>query len=85
MMCSGKTAIAAIAVLVAFPLWSEVDFAEVGPEEYRPLRRELRGYYPEGANPKTVFFCDFASAGNTWARDDYYRTWFPVEWGVCDE
>ena len=43
------------------------------------------GENPEGANPKTVFFCDFASAGNTWARDDYYRTWFPVEWGVCDE
>ena len=34
---------------------------------------------PEGANGATVFFCDYASAGNTWRRDNYYRTWFPVE------
>lgn len=34
---------------------------------------------PEGALPSAVFFCDFASAGNTWKRDDCYRTWFPVE------
>ena len=36
---------------------------------------------PEGALPSTVFFCDYASAGNTWKRDDHYRTWFPVEYG----
>ena len=36
---------------------------------------------PEGALPSTVFFCDYASAGNTWRRNDYYRTWFPVERG----
>ena len=36
---------------------------------------------PEGALPSTVFFCDYASAGNTWRRDDFYRTWFPVERG----
>ena len=36
---------------------------------------------PEGALPSTVFFCDYASAGNTWHRDDFYRTWFPVERG----
>ena len=34
---------------------------------------------PEGANPATVFFCDYASAGNLWRRENYYRTWFPVE------
>ena len=34
---------------------------------------------PEGANPETVFFCDYASAGNRWRRENYYRTWFPVE------
>ncbi|MBQ3345325.1 MAG: glycoside hydrolase family 127 protein [Kiritimatiellae bacterium] len=34
---------------------------------------------PEGRLPTTVFFCDYASAGNTWRRDNYYRTWFPVE------
>ena len=39
---------------------------------------------PEGANPETVFFCDYASAGSTWRRDDYYRTWFPVELGPTE-
>ena len=34
---------------------------------------------PEGANPATVFFCDYASAGNTWRAGDFYRTWFPIE------
>ena len=36
---------------------------------------------PEGRLPTTVFFCDYASAGNTWQRDNYYRTWFPIEYG----
>jgi hypothetical protein len=36
---------------------------------------------PEGKLPSTVFFCDYASAGNEWARGNYYRTWFPVEYG----
>ncbi len=40
---------------------------------------------PEGRNPATVFFCDYASAGNTWRRDDYYRTWFPEESGPEEE
>ena len=35
---------------------------------------------PEGALPSTVFFCDYASAGNTWARDDFYQTWFTEEY-----
>ena len=35
---------------------------------------------PEGVNPTTVFFCDYASAGNRWERDNYYRTWFPIEY-----
>ena len=39
---------------------------------------------PEGANPSTVFFCDYASAGNAWRRDNYYRTWFPVEFGPTE-
>lgn len=39
---------------------------------------------PEGALPTAVFFCDYASAGNTWTRDNYYRTWFPVEYGPED-
>ena len=36
---------------------------------------------PEACLPTTVFFCDYASAGNTWTRDNNYRTWFPVELG----
>ena len=36
---------------------------------------------PEGRLPTAVFFCDYASAGNTWHRDNYYRTWFPIEYG----
>ena len=34
---------------------------------------------PDGALPSTVFFCDYASAGDTWRRGDHYRTWFPIE------
>ena len=39
---------------------------------------------PEASNPTTVFFCDYASAGDTWQRDNYYRTWFPVEMGPTE-
>ena len=42
------------------------------------------GENPEASNPTTVFFCDYASAGNTWRRDNYYRTWFPVELGPTE-
>ena len=38
---------------------------------------------PEASNPSTVFFCDYASAGNTWTRANFYRTWFPVEYGTA--
>ncbi|MBQ0033553.1 MAG: glycoside hydrolase family 127 protein [bacterium] len=36
---------------------------------------------PDAGNPETVLFCDYASAGNAWRKDNYYRTWFPVEYG----
>ena len=36
---------------------------------------------PEGANGLAVMFCDYASAGNLWQPADYYRTWFPIEYG----
>jgi hypothetical protein len=39
---------------------------------------------PEGALPSTVFFCDYASAGNTWQRENYYRTWFPEEYAPTE-
>ena len=36
---------------------------------------------PEARNPSTVFFCDYASAGNAWTHANFYRTWFPIEYG----
>ena len=39
---------------------------------------------PEASLPETVFFCDYASAGNDWRRDTHYRTWFPVEYGPAE-
>ena len=39
---------------------------------------------PEGAIPSTVFFCDYTSAGSEWRRGNYYRTWFPVEYGPAE-
>ena len=35
----------------------------------------------EASLQTTVFFCDYASAGDIWTRDNFYRTWFPVEYG----
>ena len=35
---------------------------------------------PEGAHWTQVRFCDYASAGNLWRQDNYYRTWFPEEY-----
>ena len=39
---------------------------------------------PEGALPTTLFFCDYASAGNEWSVRNHYRTWFPVELGPTE-
>ena len=36
---------------------------------------------PEGANGLAVMFCDYASAGNLWQPANFYRTWFPIEYG----
>ena len=35
---------------------------------------------PEGAHRTQVTFCDYASAGNLWRPDNFYRTWFPEEY-----
>lgn len=38
----------------------------------------LRGAYSEGESDKEVtYFCDFASAGNTWDKNQRYRVWLP--------
>ena len=29
--------------------------------------------------PSVVNFCDYASAGNTWGDDSYFRVWLPIE------
>lgn len=39
---------------------------------------------PEGSLPVTAFFCDYASAGNMWTRENSYRTWLPIESGPND-
>ena len=39
---------------------------------------------PEGARSQTVFFCDYASAGNRWAEQNGYRVWFPCEYGPTE-
>ena len=39
---------------------------------------------PEWSYPEAAVFCEYASAGNTWDRDNYYRTWFPIEWGPTE-
>ena len=33
---------------------------------------------PSRMPPRTVRFCDFASAGNDWRTDGFYRVWLPV-------
>ena len=35
---------------------------------------------PEGEHWTPVTFCDYASAGNLWRPDNFYRTWFPEEY-----
>jgi DUF1680 family protein len=37
-----------------------------------------------GKNPKTVRFCDFASAGNTWDHSTRYRVWIPKTLNVMN-
>lgn len=40
------------------------DFAEIGPEEYRPMRRELRAYYPDECHERMKD----AAVSNSFAR-----------------
>ncbi len=38
----------------------------------------LRGAYADNEESKQdTYFCDFASAGNTWDKNERYRVWFP--------
>ena len=37
---------------------------------------------PDGANPTTVTFVDYASAGNDWVPGNNVRTWFATEWTI---
>ena len=41
--------------------------------------------HPDGRRPQTVFFCDYASAGNLWQPSNAYRVWFPMEFGPSDK
>ncbi len=40
--------------------------------------------HPDGRRPQTVFFCDYASAGDLWQPSNAYRVWFPMEYGPAD-
>ena len=35
-------------------------------------------------NWRTVKFCDYASAGNLWSPDNWYRTWLPVSYEITE-
>ena len=50
----------------------------------RRKRQLIRPIFPEGALQETVFFYDYASAGNTWHRGNHYRAWFPEEYGPTE-
>ncbi|MDZ7607901.1 MAG: glycoside hydrolase family 127 protein [Cyclobacteriaceae bacterium] len=45
------------------------------------LGTDLEG---EGKNPKSIRFCDFASAGNTWDHSTRYRVWIPKTLNVMN-
>ena len=49
------------------------DFAEVGPGEYRPLRRELRAYYPEECHERMRDPAISNSFARIWSD---VETWF---------
>ena len=38
------------------------------------LGTDLEGEY---SKPRQIYFCDFASAGNTWSNDSRYKVWIP--------
>ena len=46
-----------------------------------PLKFGSHTENPEGRLEDAAFFCDYASAGNAWSRDNHYRTWFLMEYG----
>ncbi|MDD3040693.1 beta-L-arabinofuranosidase domain-containing protein [Bacteroides sp.] len=46
------------------------------------LGTDLEG---EGKEPKQVYFCDFASAGNTWSPNVRYRVWIPETLNVMNK
>ena len=70
----------------AMPTFAEVRTPSDGMWMAFSATLPLGGHHenPEASKPTTVFFCDYASAGNEWSRDNYYRTWFPVEYGLAD-
>ena len=62
-------AIALLAAAVAEDVWAAAgDFAEVGPAEYRPLRRELRAFHPDESRHKCKSAAVLASFARTEAE-----------------
>lgn len=53
------------------------------------MKDEMKGYLGERLDRMVERHVsgtdiDYASAGNTWHRDNYYRTWFPVEYSPAE-
>jgi len=64
MTTAGILACVSLAAVLSPARQALPDFAEVGPEEYRPLRRELRAYYPEECHERMKS----AAVSNSFAR-----------------
>ena len=64
------------------------DFLAVNPEDAEMMRMVVSARLPiggheedpNGRNLIPVRFCDFASAGNLFRLDNYYRTFFPLQY-----
>ena len=63
----------AVSAEAALPSTGLPDFAEVGPEAYRPLRRELRAYYPEECHERMRDPAVSNSFARIWSD---VETWF---------
>ena len=69
--------------------WADV----AKPRIFRTRTREdgfyatVLGLFPTGVHtknagekyPSVIEFCDYASAGNTWGDDSFFRVWLPIE------
>ena len=73
-MMTGSIFVGALMLCELLPIRPELpDFAEVGPEAYRPLRRELRKFYPEECHERMRDPAVSNSFARIWSD---VETWF---------